>query len=272
MMRIFIIFHDCGHGSFFKSQRANTFVGWITGVLTFTAFYYWTRDHAIHHASAGDLDRRGVGDVETLTVREYLSLPPFRRLLYRMMRNPFFMLAIGAPIVFLVVHRFTRPDAGIRERKSVFWTNLVLAGIVLLLSLTIGIRAFLLVQLPIVMLGTAAGVWLFYVQHQFEGVYWRRHNEWNYLDSALIGASYYKLPRLLKWFSGSIGFHHLHHLAPRIPSYNLEKCQFENPLFDRVKPLTLRTSLRSLNLRLYDEDHRRLIGFRELKQFPLVGA
>lgn len=272
MMRIFIIFHDCGHGSFFKSRRLNAMVGSITGVLTFTAYHHWTRDHAIHHATAGDLDRRGVGDVETLTVKEYLSLPPWRQLIYRLMRNPFFMLVIGAPIVFWVVHRFARPGVDRRERNSVLWTNLALAGVILLLGLAIGFKTFLLVQLPIVAFGTAMGVWLFYVQHQFEGVYWRRHTDWDYLDAALLGASYYKLPRLLQWFSGNIGFHHLHHLAPRIPNYNLEKCQVENPAFDCVRPLTLRTSLRSLRLRLYDEDRQRLIGFGELKQVRQAGA
>jgi acyl-lipid omega-6 desaturase (Delta-12 desaturase) len=266
MVRVFIIFHDCGHGSFFKSQLANTVVGTMTGVLTFTAFHYWTRDHAIHHATAGDLDRRGVGDVDTMTVKEYLALPPWRQLVYRVMRNPFVMLVIGAPLVFLVVHRIARKGVGRRERRSVIWTNVALAFIILLLSLTIGFKAFLLVQLPILALGTAFGVWMFYVQHQFEGVYWRRHSEWDYFDSALLGASFYKLPRLLQWFSGNIGFHHLHHLSPRIPNYNLEKCQQENPVFDCVKPLTLLTSLRSLRLRFYDEDRRQLVGYRELKR------
>jgi omega-6 fatty acid desaturase (delta-12 desaturase) len=271
MMRTFIIFHDCGHGSFFKSQRANTIVGSITGLLTFTAFHYWTRDHAVHHASAGDLDRRGVGDVDTLTVEEYLALSPLRQFIYRVMRNPFFMFVIGAPLVFLVVHRIPRPGVGKRERNSVWWTNLALLAIILLLSLTIGFKNFVLVLYPILAIGTAVGVWMFYVQHQFEGVYWRRHDEWDYLTSALRGASYYKLPRLLQWFSGNIGFHHLHHLSPRIPNYNLERCQTENPAFDCVEPLTLRTSLRSLRLRMYDEARRQLIGYRELKQLRLAG-
>jgi omega-6 fatty acid desaturase (delta-12 desaturase) len=157
MMRIFIIFHDCGHGSFFKSQRANAFVGSIIGLLTFTPFYHWTRDHAIHHATAGDLDRRGVGDVDMLTLKEYLALSPWRQFIYRMMRNPIIMLVIGAPLVFLVVHRFTRPGVGRRERNSVLWTNLALAGIILLLSLAIGFKTFWLVQLPIVSISVAAG-------------------------------------------------------------------------------------------------------------------
>lgn len=266
MMRTFIIFHDCGHGSFFKSQKLNTIVGYITGILTYTAYHSWTRDHAIHHATAGDLDRRGVGDVDTLTVKEYLALSPLRKFAYRIMRNPFFMLVIGAPFVFLVAHRLSRRDAGRRERNSVIWTNIALVAIILLLSLTIGFKTFLLVQIPIFLLGTAGGVWLFYVQHQFQGVYWRRHSEWNFLDSALQGASFYKLPRILQWFSGNIGFHHLHHLAPRIPNYYLEKCQTENPEFASVQPLTLFKSFHSLKLRFYDEDRRRLIGFSDLRQ------
>jgi acyl-lipid omega-6 desaturase (Delta-12 desaturase) len=265
MMRTFIIFHDCGHGSFFNDKRLNTWVGRVTGVLTFTAFYYWTHDHAIHHATAGDLDRRGVGDVETLTVKEYLALPGYRRLAYRMMRNPFFMLVIGAPLVFLVFHRLWAPGSAQRERSSVIWTDISLAAVFAVLVWALGFKTVVMVHLPILWLGTAGGVWLFYVQHQFEGVYWRRHSEWDYLDSALQGASYYKLPKILQWFSGNIGFHHLHHLSPRIPNYRLEACQKENPVFQAVQPLTLLTSLRSLRLRLYDEERRRLIGFRELK-------
>lgn len=266
LVRVFIIFHDCGHNSFFESQRANTIVGIITGLLTFTAYHYWTRDHAIHHATAGDLDRRGVGDVETLTVKEYLALSPLRRFAYRLMRNPLLMFGIGSSLVFLVVHRIPRPRAGKKGRASVLWTNLALLGILLVLALTIGLKAVLLVQLPITFLGTAVGVWMFYVQHQFEGVYWVRHDEWDYLTSAMRGASYYKLPRLLQWFSGNIGFHHLHHLSPKIPNYYLERCQRENPIFADVRPLTLLSSLRSLRLRLYDEERGRIIGFRELNQ------
>jgi omega-6 fatty acid desaturase (delta-12 desaturase) len=266
MMRTFIIFHDCGHGSFFKSNRWNTIIGYITGILTLTAFHYWTRDHAIHHATAGDLDRRGVGDVKVITVREYQALPWWGRAGYRIMRNPFFMFVIGAPLVFLVVHRIPRPGVGKRERNSVWITNLALLALVLVLGWTIGFDTVALVELPIIMLTTTVGVWLFYVQHQYEGVYWRRHAEWNYLDAGLKGASYYKLPRLIQWFSGNIGFHHIHHLAPKIPNYHLEQCLRENPIFHGIQPLTLRSSLRSLRLRLYDEDNHRMVGYRELQQ------
>jgi acyl-lipid omega-6 desaturase (Delta-12 desaturase) len=272
LLRIFIIFHDCGHGSFFKTNRANAITGWITGVLTYTAFQYWTRDHAVHHATSGDLDRRGTGDVDTLTVKEYLALPPLRRLAYRIMRQPFFLFVIGAPLVFLFAHRFSRPGAGKRERNSIITTNLALAALILLLSLAVGFKSFVLIQLPIIWLASTAGVWLFYVQHQFQGVYWRRHPEWNYLDSALLGASYYKLPRLLQWFSGNIGFHHIHHLAPRIPNYHLEKCQNDNPALQSVPTLTLLSSFQSMRLSLYDEDRRRLISFSELQHFQQAGA
>jgi acyl-lipid omega-6 desaturase (Delta-12 desaturase) len=266
MVRTFIIFHDCGHGSFFQSQRTNTIVGRILGVLVLTPFDYWTRDHSIHHATAGDLDRRGVGDVDTLTVDEYLALSPWRKFIYRVLRNPFMMLLIGAPLVFLVVHRIHRRGVGKLERYSVLLTDVALAVIAVILILTIGWKALLLVELPVLMLGTAVGVWMFYVQHQFEGVYWRRHSEWNYLESALLGASYYRLPKFLQWFTGNIGYHHLHHLAPRIPNYYLEKCQKFNQAFDCVKPLTPRSSLKSLRLRMYDEASRQLIGYQELKQ------
>ncbi len=270
LMRIFIIFHDCGHGSFFKSQRLNQWVGRITGVLTFTAFYHWTRDHAIHHATAGDLDRRGVGDVYTLTIAEYRALPLRRRLTYYLSRSPWVLFTVGAPLVFLVLHRFVmRPNQGRKEQRSVWTTNLALVGLYGPLCMALGWKTVLLVQLPIIWLGSIVGVWLFYVQHQYDGVYWRRHAEWDYLTSALRGASYYRLPRLLQWFSGNIGFHHLHHLSPRIPNYLLEKCQRENSLFEQVPTLTLWSSLRCVQANLYDEARQRMVSFRELRKLVL---
>jgi len=272
MMRIFIIFHDCGHASFFRSQRANDVVGNLTGVLTFTPYAHWKRDHAVHHATAADLDRRGVGDVKVLTVSEYLALSKWGRLGYRLMRNPLVMFVFGPMMVFLVGHRFARPGAGERERASVIWTNLALLGIVVVMSVTIGIKAYLLVQLPIVILGTSIGVWLFYVQHQFEGVYWARHAEWDFLSAGLKGSSFYKLPSLRQWFTGNIGYHHIHHLSPRIPNYRLQKCHEASPLFQEVKPLSLRASLKSLGYRLYDEEHKQMVGFGYLKSLPSVSA
>jgi omega-6 fatty acid desaturase (delta-12 desaturase) len=265
LVRIFIIFHDCGHAAFFKSQKANDLLGFIAGVLTLTPYFGWRREHAIHHATAGDLDRRGVGDIWTLTVKEYLDLPPRRRLEYRLYRNPLLMFVLGPLFVFLIRHRFAGPTASKRERDSVRWTNLALLGIVASMHAAIGIKALVLVHLPIVMIASAAGVWLFYVQHQYEGVYWERHEHWDYVTLALQGSSFYKLPRILQWFTGNIGFHHIHHLSPRIPNYFLERCHEENPMFQEVKPITLCASFKSLTFRLWDEEGRKLVGFGYLK-------
>jgi len=270
MIRIFIIFHDCGHGSFFKSKRANDTVGIITGILTFTPYYNWRQHHAVHHATVADLDRRGVGDILTLTVAEYQALSSWKKFGYRLVRNPWIIFTIGSLGVFLIGHRFFSRKDGRRERNSVLWTNLALLLIIVLLSAIIGFKAFVLVQLPILFLGTSVGVWLFYVQHQFEGVYWARHSRWDYLSAALQGSSFYKLPRVLQWFTGNIGYHHIHHISPRIPNYFLEKCHKEQAMFQQVKPLTLRSSLKSLSLRLYDEDAKRLVGFRSIR--PMKGV
>ena len=261
LVRIFIIFHDCGHGAFFKSQKASDVLGFIAGVLTFTPYYSWRHEHAMHHATAGDLDRRGVGDIWTLTVKEYLGLSPRKRLAYRIYRNPLVMFGIGSFFLFLIYYRFPRRAVGKRERHSVHWTNLALAGIVALMSVTIGIKAFVLVQLPITVIASAAGVWVFYVHHQFEGVYWEHHDKWDYVTAALQGSSFYKLPKVLQWVTGNIGFHHVHHLAPRIPNYYLERCHEEDPIFQDVKPITVLASLKLLTLRLWDEDRRQLVRF-----------
>lgn len=266
MVRIFIIFHDCGHGSFFKSHRANDILGIITGIITFTPYYQWRRDHAIHHASAGNLDKRGVGDVLTITVDEYLALPWWKKIGYRILRWPPFMFSIGSMFVFLVAHRFWHKSANSREKNSVILTNLSLILILTIAHFTIGIKTYLLVQLPILFFGTSVGVWLFYVQHNFDGVYWERKENWDYVDAALRGSSYYKLPKILQWFTGNIGFHHIHHLSPRIPNYNLEACHYENPIFHQVAPITLRASLKSLGYRLWDEKNHRLISFRFLRK------
>ena len=266
MMRIFIIFHDCGHGSYFKSTRANTLVGILTGLVAFTPYHQWRHNHAIHHATAGNLDKRGTGDVLTLTVQEYLDLPWIKKLSYRIYRNPFFMFALGPTFVFLVAHRIPSPKGGKRERQGVWWTNLALAAIITGLSLLIGFKNYVLIQLPILVIGTGAGVWLFYVQHQFEGVYWERRENWEFDKAGLYGSSYYQLPKLLHWFTGNIGFHHVHHLSPKIPNYLLAKCQRDNPVFQQVKPITLLSSLKSLRYRLWDEDRRQLVGFGQIKQ------
>lgn len=263
LVRIFIIFHDCGHGSFFASRRANDAVGFLTGVLTFTPYFDWRREHALHHATAGDLDRRGLGDVATMTVEEYRQASAWRRIAYRLYRNPVFLLGVGPLWVFLVKQRFPRPGSGSRERLSVHLTNLALVVAGAVLTLAIGFKALVLVQIPILAMGGAAGIWLFYVQHQFEQAYWARGGQRDFLAAALHGSSFYELPRVLQWFTGNIGFHHIHHLSPRIPNCRLERCHRDQPHLQKVNRLTLRSSLRSLRLRLYDEAAGRMVSFRD---------
>jgi omega-6 fatty acid desaturase (delta-12 desaturase) len=264
LVRIFIIQHDCGHGSFFKSNRLNDFWGILTGLLVFTPYYAWRHNHAVHHASVANLDKRGVGDVMTATVREYLAMPWYQKLWYRVFRHPLVMLTIGPLLIFLIVSRFPSQAGGSRERASVWWTNLALAGMVAGMSALIGLKAYVLIQLPVLALAASAGVWMFYVQHNFDGTYWVRHEQWDFYNAAIKGSSYYQLPRLLQWFSGNIGFHHIHHLSPRIPNYLLEKCHRENPPF-QIRPLTLRRSLKSLFYRLWDEDRQVMVGFRAIR-------
>ncbi len=265
MVRIFIIFHDCGHGSFFSSRRANTIVGFIAGLFTFAPYNHWNHKHAIHHATSGDLDRRGMGDVWTLTVKEYQELSKGERLWYQIFRNPFMMLVIGPIYMFLIYNRFVTGNPASKERFYVYSTNLGIVVLILISSFVIGLKAYLLIQLPIIMIGGMAGIWLFYVQHQFEDVYWERHDQWNYQRAALQGSSFYKLPKLLQFFSGNIGFHHIHHLSARIPNYNLEACHREIPEFQKIKPLTFLPSLKCLTFRLWDEDNNRLVGYGAIK-------
>jgi len=269
LVRIFIFFHDCGHGSFFKSQRANDILGIITGILTFTPYYAWRHAHAIHHATAGNLDRRGVGDIWSLTVQEYLAAPTWKRLAYRIFRFPPVTFLIGPIVVFLVLQRFPLGEKAPRERMSVWATDLALLGVAALVSAFIGLRAYLLIQIPVMVIAGTVGVWLFYVQHQFEGVYWERHANWDFVTSAMQGASFYRLPKVLQWFSGNIGFHHIHHLSPKIPNYKLQDCFEANPIFQQVQPITLRSSFKSLRLHLWDEENRRLVGFGHLKTLPV---
>jgi omega-6 fatty acid desaturase (delta-12 desaturase) len=261
LVRIFIIFHDCSHGSFFASPRANAVLGNLMGLLCFTPFYRWRREHSTHHASAGDLDRRGTGDVWTMTVQEYLVASRWKRFAYRLARNPVILFVVAPLVLFLVLERLVTGKEGKRERLSVYGTNLALAVMVLTMSWAIGWKAYLLLQVTAIMVAGSAGVWLFYVQHQFEGVYWERGGEWDYEKAALQGSSYYKLPRLLQWFSGNIGFHHIHHLSPRIPNYHLEECHRAEPLFHSVKPVTLLSSLKCFGFRLWDEQRRKMVGY-----------
>jgi omega-6 fatty acid desaturase (delta-12 desaturase) len=266
MVRTFIIFHDCGHGSLFRSRKANDVLGFITGVLTLTPYYHWRWEHAVHHASSGDLDRRGVGDLWTLTVQEYLESSRWRRFAYRLARNPAVLFVVAPLFLFLVGHRFPKANAGRRERHSVYWTNLAVFGMAAGLSWIFGLKAYLLIQLTVMMVAGSVGLWLFYVQHQFEGVYWQRRGKWDYAEAALRGSSFYKLPKVLQWFSGNIGFHHIHHLSPGIPNYNLEKCHKADPLFQTVPPVTLLSSFKSFTFRLWDEQRHRLVGYSHLRR------
>lgn len=265
LVRLFIIFHDCGHGSFFKSRRANRTVEFITGVLTFTPYGQWRYKHALHHATSGDLDRRGAGEIWTLTVQEYLEASRWKRFAYRLTRNPFVLFVIAPTYVFLVENRLPSRVVGRREHLGVYWTNAALLAIAVLMSLTIGIKAYVLIQFSVMVFAGAAGVWLFYVQHQFEGVQWKRRTEWDYAMAALRGSSFYKLPKVLQWFTGNIGFHHIHHLSPAIPNYNLEKCHRANPMFREVQSVTLWSSMKSLSYRLWDEQREKLVGYRRVR-------
>lgn len=265
LIRIFIIFHDCGHGSFFKSQLVNDTVGFIAGVITFTPYYHWRWEHAVHHAGSGDLDKRGTGDIWTMTVQEYLESSRWKRFAYRLARNPIVLFVIAPIFLFLIRQRFPSPGASKRERESVQWMNLAILGMVTGLIWIFGFRSYLLIQLTITGVGGAIGIWMFYVQHQFEGVYWERGEDWDYTAAALQGSSFYKLPKILQWFSGNIGFHHIHHLSPRIPNYNLERCHKADPLFQNVPSVTLLSSLKALTFRLWDEPLRQLVGYGRLR-------
>ncbi len=268
LIRIFIIFHDCGHGSFFRSKMLSRIVGIITGLLTFTPYHKWTREHKEHHATVGNLDKRGVGDVITLTIEEFLKLPPWKRFSYRFYRHPLFLFGIAPFLLFVVQNRVPKKYMSFKEHVYHQLNNLALIVAIALIIWAIGWKAYLLIQLPVLYIASVHGVWLFYVQHQYENVVWTRGQEWNYKNIALQGSSYFKLPKVLQWFTGNIGFHHIHHLSPRIPNYKLPLCFKENTIFQDVKPVTFFSSLRSLKLRLWDEKRRKLVGFRDLRYYP----
>jgi omega-6 fatty acid desaturase (delta-12 desaturase) len=268
-VRIFIIQHDCGHGSFFKSRKANDSVGMACSLFTLTPYKFWRKSHAIHHAHHAELEERGIGDVWTLTVDEYLAAPRWKRIVYRVFRNPFFLFGIAPTVNFLILTRF--PIGGEKEwhngeRESVYYTDLAVLVLFALFIAWIGVGAVLAIFLPTIIIAAGTGTWLFYVQHQYERTYWEHTPDWDYTLAAMHGSSYYKLPKLLQWFTGNIGFHHIHHLSPRIPNYNLERCHEENPLLQRVIQLTLWGSLKTMSLALWDEEKRTLVSFREAVQ------
>jgi acyl-lipid omega-6 desaturase (Delta-12 desaturase) len=264
MVRIFIIFHDCGHGSFFKSKRLNTIVGTITGLMVFTPYRMWHYEHMIHHQTVGNLDKRGIGDVMTLTVDEYKGLSKWKRFGYRFYRNPFFLFIVAPLLIFIFLQRFTRSYMSTREKIYHHLSSLALASWVTALILLIGWKAYLMIQLPVLFIGTVQGVWLFYVQHQFRDVKWAKTENWDYKNIALSGSSLFKLPALYNWFTGNIGFHHIHHLSPLIPNYKLKACHYENPMFHDIVPITFFSAFRSLKLRLWDENRQMLVGFSEI--------
>jgi omega-6 fatty acid desaturase (delta-12 desaturase) len=263
LVRTFILFHDCSHGSFLPSRKANLWLGTALGLLVYSPFLRWRHDHAVHHATSGDLDRRGGGDVRTLTVAEYLALEPRARLGYRLFRNPLVMFSLGPIVALLVGPRLVARSARPRMRRSVIGTNIALMVLVAGLCWLIGWRDYLLLQAPTVLLAGSAGIWLFYVQHQFEDAYWESGEGWSYADAALRGSSYLKLPKLLQFFSGNIGLHHVHHLSARIPNYNLQRAHDENPIFHDVPILSLRDGLRAVSLKLWDEERGRMVTFAE---------
>ena len=274
MVRIFILFHDCVHGSLFPRSGVNTFFGHLFGLLVFTPFDDWRFSHLRHHATYANLDVRGFGDIWTMTGREYQSSSRWKKLSYRLFRNPLVMLGLGAVFSFLIRFRLPARKTTRKERVSVLFTNVLIIGIVIIAAKSIGWRTYLLIQLPIVWMAGAAGIWLFYVQHQFEGVYWARKGEWDALRAAMEGSSYYKLPRVLRWFSGNIGYHHVHHLGSRIPNYRLKECFDAIPALQAKEPLTIKKSLSAIRLKLWDEDRRRLVSFSEFSHYgsPVFSA
>jgi omega-6 fatty acid desaturase (delta-12 desaturase) len=265
-VRLFIIQHDCGHGSFFPSRRANNLLGAMLGVVTLFPYGYWKKTHAIHHATSGNLDDREFGDIVTLTVSEYRALSPFGRLRYRLYRNPLVMLGVGPFYQFVIKHRFPFdiPFAWKREWRSVLGTNVALAAVVTALGVTVGWKTFALVQAPIIVIAGAIGVWLFYVQHQFEDTYWEHDEAWDFYRAGAHGSSFYDLGRVGHWLTGNIGYHHIHHLASQIPNYRLAACFRDNPEMQRVTRLTVRDSLRCARLTLWDEERRTMVPFRSL--------
>lgn len=266
VIRTFIIFHDCCHGSFFKNRKANDIVGTITGVLTLVPYRQWKHSHSIHHAGSSNLDKRGIGDIWIMTVDEYVAAKPLQRLYYRIYRNPLVMFVIGPIAVFLIQYRFNAKGARRKERMNTYLTNVSIVALYTGIILLIGWQAFLLVQLPIVFVSGFLGIWLFYVQHQFEHTYFEHDEEWSYVNAAVEGSSYYKLPKLLQWITGNIGFHHVHHLSPKVPNYNLELAHNASPPLQKATTITLSTSLEALKYRLWDEEHKVFVSFKQLKQ------
>ena len=265
VVRMFIIFHDCTHGSFFKNKKANAIVGTITGVLTLFPYEKWKREHAIHHASSGNLDKRGVGDIWVMTIEEYIEASKWTRLKYRLYRHPLVMFGLGPLWLILVTSRFNRKDARKKERQNTYLINISLVVLYSVLIYLIGWQAFLIVQGATMFIAGVLGIWLFYVQHTFEDSYFEDEQEWDYVKAAIEGSSYYELPKVLQWVTGNIGFHHVHHLSPRVPNYHLEKAHTSTPPLQRATTIGLFSSLKSLRYKLYDANNKTFVTFREVR-------
>ncbi|PID22263.1 fatty acid desaturase [Sporosarcina sp. P3] len=267
VVRTFIIFHDCTHGSFFRNKKANSIVGTITGVLTLFPYEKWKREHSIHHATSSNLDKRGVGDIWVMTVEEYKNASKFERFSYRVYRNPIVLFGFGPLYLVLISGRFNRKDARKKERMNTYLINIILVAVYTVLIVAIGWKAFLLIQGTMMFTAGALGIWLFYIQHTFEDSYFEEETDWDYVKAAVEGSSYYQLPRVLQWATGNIGFHHVHHLAPRVPNYNLEMAHELTPPLQKATTITLKTSFESLRYRLYDPNNKKFITFKEAKQY-----
>ncbi|WP_100331135.1 fatty acid desaturase [Bacillus xiapuensis] len=265
LTRVFIIFHDCCHYSFFKNRKANKIIGTITGILTFFPYDQWQHSHSVHHATSSNLDKRGTGDIWMMTVEEYDAASFWTKVAYRLYRNPFVMFGLGPIYVFLITNRFNRKGARWKERVNTYVTNAALAGIIFLLCSLIGWEAFLLVHGPIFLVAGAVGIWLFYVQHTFEDSYFEEDEHWDFVKAAVEGSSYYQLPKPLQWLTGNIGFHHVHHLSPRVPNYRLADAHKHTELLRNVPTVTLATSLTSLKFRLWDEKSDTFVTFKEAR-------
>ncbi|RKL66061.1 fatty acid desaturase [Salipaludibacillus neizhouensis] len=266
LVRTFIIFHDCCHQSFFRNKKANEILGTITGILTLVPYQQWKNSHNTHHATSSNLDKRGTGDMWLLTVDEYKNASIGTKIGYRIYRNPIVMLGIGPLAVFAFQYRFNSKKARRKERINLYVTNFSIVALYALLSLLVGWQTFVMLQLPMLLISGMMGIWLFYVQHQFEDSYFEHSDEWSYVQAAVEGSSYYKLPKVLQWITGNIGFHHVHHLSPRVPNYNLEKAHESSQPLQKATTITLATSFKSLRYRLWDENAKKFVSFGEAKR------
>ncbi|VEF49099.1 fatty acid desaturase [Bacillus freudenreichii] len=266
VVRTFIIFHDCTHGSFFKNKKANDLLGTVTGVMTLFPYEKWKREHAIHHASSSNLDKRGVGDIWVMTIEEYNQASKWQRLGYKFYRNPLVMFGLGPLYLILITNRLNRKDARKNERINTNLTNVMIVVVYTLMIVAVGWQSFLIVQGSIMFVAAMLGIWLFYIQHTFEDSYFEEESEWNYVKAAVEGSSYYKLPRILQWVTGNIGFHHVHHLAPRVPNYHLEEAHESNPPLHHATTITLKTSLESFKYKLYDPENKGFVTFKQAEK------